>query len=393
MADTTLASRPSRQRARLAISLAFALFGVTVGIWFVHVPVVVARLHLEPAMLGLVLLVLGLTGLVVQPLAGILTARIGTRRSALMVLPPLMISILMPILAPTVPMLFLGVIVVGVLANPANIASNTQAAELEALVRKPIMSSFHGFFSLGGMIGSALGGLMIAAGLGDGRGAVLACLCTFPLAIWAALNFLNSPPPAPKPRDAPRFAFPAGALLGLALIAGTANIVEGAVGDWSALYLATVKNAGSAIAASGYAMFSLAMAATRFGGGPAISRLGDRNVLVGGGLLITLGMSIVILSPWPLLSASGFLVVALGCANFSPILVSAAARTPGVAPSISVSAISTAMIAGLLAGPPIIGFIAQGWGLSAGLAFTGVIGLCVALAALLRRWPAIAPAA
>lgn len=376
--------RPS-PLARAAISAAFILYGGAIGLWFVHVPVVATRLHLESAVLGMALLMVGLTGLLCQPLAALAIARFGSRQTAMVLLPLMVASILLPILSPSVPFLFAALITVGLFALPTNVALNTQAAEFEVRRGRPVMSSFHGCFSLGGMIAAALGGVLIARGYGDGRGAAGFCLFVVPAAVLATNRFLDAPPP-PRTARHRLFAIPARALAGFAMIALLANVVEGSVGDWSALYLATVKNSGPGLAASSYTMFAFAMAAFRLFGAPVVERLGDRNIIAGGGLLMALGMATVILAPWPLISALGFLVVALGAANIAPILMSVAARTPGIAPSIGIAAISSGLIIGLLSGPPLIGLIAQAWGLSAGLGVTALIGGYICIAAWSRKW-------
>jgi len=374
------------RKGRIATSLAFTLFGMSVGLWLVHIPVVVSRLELEPAMLGIVLLCIGLTGLAMQPFAAVLIARIGSRGAGRYLLPAMVVAVLVPILAPSLWFLFAGAILVGLVATPANIANNTQAAECEAARGRPTMSSFHAYFSVGGLISASLGGVLIGLGWGDGLGAVLVAAFMLAAAVWATANFLPSAPRLPAERTGPRFVLPVGALVGIAVLALICNTAEGAVGDWGALYLDTVKNSGPALAASGYAMFSLAMAAARFAGGVATERLGERRMVSGGGVLIAIGVAIALIAPWPLVSATGFLVVAIGAANISPILMSTAARTPGVAPSVGVATVTTALTVGFLAGPPVIGFIAQALGLGAGLAFVGVLGAMIVVLAYVFAW-------
>jgi len=176
------------------------------------------------------------------------------------------------------------------------------------------------------------------------------------------------------------------AILGICLLVFGSNLIEGSVGDWSALYLATIKHADPALAASGYTMFSVAMAVVRFAGGAIVERLGRKALIVGGGSMMAAGMLIVVVAPWPLVSALGFLVVAVGASNISPILTSAAAHTPGVAPSIGVAAVTAFMTLGLFAGPPAIGFIAQAWDLGIGFGALALLGVLVAVGAAIRRW-------
>jgi MFS family permease len=379
---------PLMRRARVAVSLAFLTFGTVLGIWFAHLPVIAKRLGLEPAALGLGLLSLGLIGLVVQPIAGIAIARFGSRRTTMVLLPFLVVTATLLVNSPTQPLFFAFCAIVGLAGSPANVGNNTMAAEWERLHGRPAMSSFHGFFSLGGLVGSVLGGVIIAAGYGDGRGAIVSGAVLLAVAIWATSNALEIKPEPPKPRDGPRYALPAIALIGICILAFFCNVIEGAIGDWSGLYLNTVKHADASLAASGYALFSVAMAVLRFAGGPIVERIGKKALITGGGAIMAAGLLVVVLAPWPLVSAFGFLIVAIGASNISPVLTSTAANTPGVAPSIGVAALSTFMTLGFLAGPPVIGFVAQAWGLGVGLGFVALLGVIVAIGAALRRWDA-----
>jgi len=382
----SIAFDPARmRRARVAVSLAFLAFGTQLGLWFAHIPEVAKRLDLEPARLGLGILAIGVIGLVTQSAAGIAIVRFGSRRTTLVLLPAFVVAETLLINAPSQPAFFAFAALVGLVGMPANVGNNTMAAELERLHGRPVMSSFHGFFSVGGLVGSLLAGALIAAGHGDGRGAIAVGIVLLLVSLWATASSLEVPP-EPRPRgEGPRFAFPAVAILGICLLIFCSTLIEGSVGDWSALYLGTIKHADPALAASGYTMFSVAMAAVRFAGGPVVARLGRRVLIVAGGCLMAAGMLIVVLAPWPLVSALGFLVVAAGASNISPILTSAAASMPGVAPSIGVAALSTFLTLGLFAGPPTIGFIAQAWDLGVGFGLLALLGVMVAIGAAIRR--------
>jgi MFS family permease len=381
------------RRARVAVSLAFLAFGTQLGLWFAHIPAVAKRLALEPARLGLGILSIGVIGLVMQSVAGIAIARFGSRRTTIVLLPAFVLTETLLINTPSQPLFFVFAALVGLVSMPANVGNNTMAAEFERLHERPVMSSFHGFFSVGGLVGSLLGGALIAAGYGDGGGAIVVGIVLLFVSLWATVNSLEVAPEPEEPGEGPRFAIPAVSILGICLLVFCSTLIEGSVGDWSALYLDTIKHADPALAASGYTMFSVAMAVVRFAGGPIVERLGRRALIVVGGSMMAAGMLIVVLAPWPLVSALGFLVVAIGASNISPIVTSAAANTPGVAPSIGVAAITTFMTLGLFAGPPAIGFIAQAWDLGIGFGFLALLGGIVAVGAAIRRWdPAAVPA-
>lgn len=377
--------RARMRRARVAVSLAFLAFGTQLGLWFAHIPEVAKRVTLEPARLGLGILSIGVIGLVMQPVAGVAIARFGSRRTTFVLLPAFVLTETLLINAPSQPAFFVFAALVGLVSMPANVGNNTMAAEFERLHGRPVMSSFHGFFSVGGLIGSLLSEALIAAGYGDGRGAIVVGIVLLFVSLWATASSLEVPPEPRQRGEGPRFAIPTVAILGICLLIFCSTLIEGSVGNWSALYLGTIKHADPALAASGYTMFSVAMAVVRFAGGPVVERLGRRGLIVAGGCLMAAGMLIVVLAPWPLVSALGFLVVAVGASNISPILTSAAANMPGVAPSIGVAALTTFMILGLFAGPPTIGFIAQAWDLGIGFGFLALLGVMVAIGAAIRR--------
>lgn len=390
-ASTTFGSTRMR-RARVAVSLAFFAFGTQLGLWFAHIPEVTRRLALEPAQLGLGILGMGVIGLVMQPVAGLAIARLGSRRTTIALLSAFVIAVTLLIGAPSRPLFFVFAASVGLVAMPANIGMNTLAAEFEHRHGRAVMSSFHGFFSVGGLVGSLLGGTLVAADHGDGRGALVVGIAMLSASLWATANALDVAPGPREPRSGPRFAIPPPAVLRICLLVFCTALIEGSVGDWSALYLDTIKHADPALAASGYTLFSVAMALVRFAGGSIVERIGPRTLIAGGGALMATGMLIVVLSPSALIGAFGFVVVAIGASNIVPILTSAAASTPGVAPSIGVAALTTFMTLGLFAGPLAIGFIAQAWDLGIAFYFLAAIGCVVAGGAAIGRWdPAATP--
>lgn len=379
------------RRARIAVSLAFLAFGTQTGLWFAHIPEVVRRLQLDPAGLSLGILSMSAIGIVSQPLAGVAIARLGSRPMAIVLLAAYAIMATLLIAAPSRPLFYLFAALTGLVAMPANVANNTLASEFERLHGRPVMSSFHGFFSVGGLSGALLGGMLVAAERADpgGGGLWFACIAIVAVSLWSTANALPIAPMAPASSAAPGWASrllpPDRAMAGLCLLVFCTALIEGSVGDWSALYLETVKNAGPALAAAGYGLFSVAMAAMRFAGGAIIERLGPGTMLVGGGGLMALGFSIVVLAPWPMVSAFGFLVVAIGASNIVPILTSAAANTPGVPAGVGVATLTTCMTLGLFAGPIAIGLVAQARGFGVAFVSLAALGGLVMIAAAVRR--------
>jgi MFS family permease len=383
--DTALDTPADRRlllRARLAISLVFFMLGLGAGLWAVHIPLVTQRLALPPAVLGLALFSLAVGAVLSMPLTGWAIARYGSRLPTLFGILYYIVVIPLPILSPGIPFLFVTAFLFGAGLGGTDVAMNTQATELEKARGRPTMSSFHGFYSLGGLAGAAVGAAIISAGYGDGSGAVvLAALC-FLVTAYAVRDLIRSGPPAAA---GPRFALPNRAVVGLGLIAFLAFAIEGAVTDWSALFLTNVKQASVATAASGYAIFSLAMAGCRLAGDPVVARLGNRTMLIGGGVLMAVGVALALASPWPLLGAIGFGLVGVGAANVVPVAFSGAGQTPGVPAAVGIASVVTLSYTGFLISPPILGLVANAFGLSASLAAVLAMALLVVLGGWLRK--------
>lgn len=205
-----------------------------------------------------------------------------------------MATIPLPILAGSIPFFFVALFLFGLLMGGLDVVGNVQAAEVEALRGKPTMSSFHAFYSIGGLGGALVGALLIANGWGDGTGAAGVCVILLALGAMAAGNLLPSERPI---EGTPRFALPNRAVLGLGILAFLCFAVEGAVTDWSALFLTDAKAATPETAAYGYAAYAFAMAGFRLFGDPVVVRLGPKAITVGGSLLCVLGLGIVLAAP------------------------------------------------------------------------------------------------
>lgn len=362
-------------RARVAVSIAFLLLGAGPGLWAVHIPIVQERLGISPAILGLALLVMAGGAVLAMPIMGWAVGHIGSRIPTAAGMMLYTATIPLPILAGNVSFFFIALFFFGLLMGSLDVVGNVQAAEVEVLRGKPTMSSFHAFFSIGGLGGALVGALLIANGWGDGTGAAGVCVILLALGAMAAGNLL----PSEKPIEgAPRFALPSRAVLGLGILAFLCFAIEGAVTDWSALFLTDAKAATPETAAYGYAAYAFAMAGFRLFGDPVVVRLGPKSVIVAGSLLCVLGLGIALAAPWPLVSAFAFGLVGLGAANIVPVLFSAGARTPGVASGVGVSAVATLGYSGFLVFPPILGFAADLFGLSAAIGIVLVMSAAMA---------------
>jgi len=253
----------------------------------------------------------------------------------------------------------------GVANGSVDVAMNAQAIAIEERLGRPIMSSFHGLFSAGGLAGAAGAALAMSGGVGS-RTHLLAIVAGLFLISVGAVAFLL-PTATSSAARSPIFGLLRGPLLGLGVLALCALLAEGAIGDWAAVYLRDYAGTSAELAALGFAGFSLAMTAGRLLGDRVVRRYGGTRVLSAGG-----GMAAVLLAaglfagdPWAMLL--GFAAVGLGLANAVPILFSAAGKLIAVPPSIGIAAVSTAGYCGFLLGPPVIGLVAERFGLGTGL--------------------------
>jgi MFS family permease len=390
--DTTAGGRPPRElrRARLATATLFFANGCGLGSWLPHIPDVKIWHGLSDGVLGLALLAIAGGAVASLPVAGALTARYGSRRTSRAAALLFCAVLPLPLLAPEFALLLGAFALLGIGIGALDVSMNAHAVLVEERYRRPIMSSFHGLFSLGGLCGAALAGGAMTVGLPPAPhlATSAAVLGAAVLAAWPALL-----PTAPAPAGGPLFVVPRGRLAALGAVALVAFMAEGAMGDWSAIYLRMDLGAAPATAARGFAAFSLTMAIGRLSGDRLVARFGAAGIVVAGALIGVLTLGAALLAGHPAAAVLGFAGMGAGLANIAPIVFSAAGRLPDLAPGIGIAAVSTAGYCGFLAGPPLIGLVAEASGLPVALGLVaGTVGLLVMGAAALQRQAVRVPA-
>lgn len=365
--------------ARWATRGQFLLFGFLAGVWGVHIPSVKAHYGLDARALSLALLALAVGAVLCLTIAGRVIARFGAQAVALAA-GLAMSAGLAALLWPTgYASLIALVLLVGGAFAMFDVAINAEGSVLEAASGKKVMSGFHGMFSLGGMAGAALGALLISAEVHATVQLAAAAAAAAALGALASANML--PTHAADAAPAAGYRLPRGELAVLGGLAAVGLLAEAAVYDWSVLYLQEEVGAAPAFAALGFASFSGAMAATRFGGDYLRTHVPAPRLLAASSLLAALAMTLLLLLRDPWVALVGLALVGIGFANVVPILFIAATRVPGVAPAPAIAAVSSIGYLGMVVGPPLVGGIAQASSLSWGLAV-------VALGALLLAWGA-----
>jgi fucose permease len=286
--------------------------------------------------------------------------------------------LLTPGLAPSLPLLVLAVVLLGAANGGLDVAMNAQAVAVERGYGRPIMSSFHAAWSFGGLGGAALGGLLASRGIGPlphfSAVAVLAAI-----AFVAAYGALLPSVADASQEGTPAFARPTRALLGLGIISFCVLLGEGAMGDWSAVYLDDTLRTGPGFAAAGYAAFSLSMAFGRLFGDRFTELLGPATLVRACGAIAAVGLGIALAAAHPFVALVGFACAGAGFSIVFPTALSAAGRTGGpTGPALA--AVTTAAYTGFLVGPPFIGFLAELTGL--GYALYLVVALSTAVIVL-----------
>ena len=346
---------PPEQRAT---RFAFFLTGFGSAAWAALVPFAKVRTGIDDGTLGLLLLCLGIGSIVTMPVSGALAGRFGCR--SVIVGAVLAVVLALPLLATLGSLVGLGLALMlfGAAIGAVDVAMNIQAIIVERGSGRAMMSGFHGLYSLGGIAGA--GGM--AALLSAGASPLGATACVS-LALLASVRHLL---PYGARSEGPAFAVPRGIVLVFGLLCFVLFLAEGAVLDWSAVFLSTVRHVARSRAGLGYAAFAATMTLCRLAGDRIVDRLGRRRVMGGGSLCAALGFVVATVVPsWPA-SLAGYALVGVGCANIVPVLFTAVGQQDAMPETVAVPAMTTLGYAGILAGPAGIGAVAHLAGLPAG---------------------------
>jgi predicted MFS family arabinose efflux permease len=366
-------------RASVALRTQFFVLGTLFATWGVHVPTVKGHYGLGEQALAIAMLAGGVGALAALAQAGRIVGRYGPSVvTATMGL--LCCAAIASLLAfPFYVALLVVMGVFGITGSLFDVAINAEASEIERLAAKPLMSGFHGLFSLGGMAGAGLGSVAPTLGLtpqGHLLLATVAAAIAALLASRAMLPVLRHDAEEKRPLSLPR-----GPLLLLGVLASMGLIAEGAMYDWSVLFMKQERASSESTAALAYASFSGAMAIGRFGGDWVRARMSGTRLMRASGVLAAAGMALALAVPSPWIALLGFAGVGLGLSNVVPVLFSAASQAPGVSPAHGIAAVSGVGYLGMMAGPPLIGLIAEQSSLSAGLVVVVVFAVFMALSA------------
>ncbi len=362
--------------------IAFAVMSLLFGTWITRIPDIQIQADLSEGELGLALLGMPIGAIITMPFLGAVISRWGTGRATFYAALLYCAVMMLPGFSSNWWSLTLSLLLVGSASGAMDVAMNAMAAAIEKKDKLAIMSTCHAFFSFGGMIGAGLASLMAGFGLEAkwhlvGMSGLMLLVSVWQYGLWLKIEDPDG--------EGHHWALPSKSVLLLAGIGFCVLLAEGAIADWSAVYLKNTLNGSAFISGLGFAGFSFSMALGRLYGDIFIPKLGGRRLLIGGGFLAagSMGLALIVNTTWALIA--GFTLAGLGLSCIVPIIFSAGARAPGISAGSGIAAIASMGYVGFMVGPPAIGMLAELCGLRWGMVFIAMITLVIALISLGMR--------
>lgn len=370
-----------KNRDAVSIGLVFMTVSILFGSWVTRIPDVKANLELSEGTLGLSLLGMSIGALLMMPFSAWIMSKFGTGKTIVIGILVAIVTMALPVFATSFWMLVSFLFLAGLCHGLTDVAINAAAAMIEQSQRIRILSTCHGMFSIGGMFGAILGSFLASMGVSVQVHLTSLAVVMIIFILLISKNLLKVE--NAEIEEGKIFVLPSGGLIGLAVIGFAIMMGEGAIADWSAIYIKDYLYGTAAIAGLGFAGFSFTMSLGRFMGDSIVPKYGSKNIIRFGSALGAFGLALVIFIPHIYVAILGFTIVGLGFSCVVPILFSAAAKVPGVASGTGIAAVTTSGIFGFLIGPPAIGFIANEFNLTIAL---GCVMVLAGLAAIASGW-------
>jgi MFS family permease len=376
----TLSTQPKIQRVRIAVASIYFSLGLCFSSWASRIPDIKTALHLNDALFGTILFSLPVGIFLMMPISGRLVTRFSSRKVLMFALPGYTICLSNVGLVNEGWQLAIALFVFGVFGNMCNIAVNTQGVLTERIYGRPIMSSFHGGWSLAGFTGALIGILMINLKMTVYLHFVIVVFLVWTI-IWINFPFLVKTSLAQRLAEPKRKLFnkPDHTLFQLGIIGFCSMASEGIMFDWSGIYFKDIVKAPSSLVILGYTSFMIMMATGRFIADYLISKIGKKLLMQICGVLISSGLFLAVILPYIVSSTIAFMMVGLGVSSIVPTVYSAAGRHPVIPPGIAIATVSSVGFLGFLMGPPLIGHISEAFGLRYSFALIGIFGIGITL--------------
>lgn len=369
----------SKERIRLAVFCLYFCSGICFSSWASRIPDIKTALGLGDAAWGTILLMIPIGQICGMTISGLLISKVGSRKIYPIALIGYVIALLLVGISSSEYTLIMSLIIFGFFGNFCNISINTQSVTVEAMYDKPIMASFHGGWSFAGLTGAAIGLLMSSLNIQP-----IFHFCIIGLLVFITL-IINKPylqPDLKRQKDPSEIAAkkknkPETFLFLLGIVAFCGMAAEGAMADWSGLYLVDVVGTATHIAPLGLAAYMVTMASGRFMIDKATQKWGRKKVLQAGGTLISVGLFTAVAFPSLITTIIAFMIIGFGTAGIVPTIYSVAGQRTKIPTSIALTIVSSVSFLGFLMGPPLIGYISSVTNLRYSYALIGLFGICI----------------
>jgi len=378
-AITFLRSLPIAPAQQHALPILFSLFGVIMGSWAGRIPAMAERLHISHSALSMVLLCGGLGAVLSYPVSSRLMASFGARKTMLFSGLALLCVLIAIGVAPSVPLLMMAVLSLGITASTFDVAINSSATEREKQTGKSELSKLHGLGCAGGLVGATLGSLMASLHIMPGTHFLMVA-GPLALALYFAYSLMDADEVG-QVVEKKSFSLPRGPLLFLGALGFLGSMAEGSIADWSGVFLKEHFGASAGLAPLALSAFSVMMLLARLVGDKLKTRYGARPLVTSGSMLGAAGLFFAVLSPNAYFALFGFAVAGMGLALVFPFVFSAA----GAQGPAALAGVASLAYSGSLMGPPVIGAIAQGMGMQVAIAYVGGLAALIAFVASRSR--------
>lgn len=370
---------------RVAVNVAFFVNGFILSSWTARLPRIQEIYHADDQAIGVVLFASSIGAVLAMPFTGWVIIKNGSRRITILV--ALLYCAIVPLI-PFMPdryVLMVLYLCMGIVTGMFDVAMNAQAVMVEQRYIKPIMTSFHAYFSIGMALG-AISGAVFASFNIDIQYHLFAVTTLALMAIlWVSRNLIHDKPDPTLKHDGPLFRIPNKAMVGVGLIAFCCMVAEGSMAEWSANYMEKIASSTKALAPVALAFCSGGMVLGRLVGDRVRLALGDRKLIIVGGITATIAFTSFLVFPVPYVVIGSSFFVGLGLAAIVPIAYSIAGNARDLPPGVGLAMVTTVGYTGFLMGPPIIGFISKWQNLRYALIFVALLLFIMTILGALRK--------
>lgn len=369
------------KRVRWAVFFFYFMQGLCFSSWASRIPDIKTSLGLNDATWGTILLMIPLGQITGMMFSGFVVSKLGSKRILRFTVAGYCISLIAIGSAESEFTLLTSLVIFGFFGNFCNISINTQGVTIESMYNKPIMASFHGGWSLAGLVGGAVGLIMTSSRIAPSFHFTLVALVVI---VSTAVNIKYLQPdirPDERTGEAKTRKKPESFLFWLGTVAFCGMAAEGAMADWSGLYLKDIVKMPHHLAPLGLTVYMVTMATGRFFVDRFTQQWGRKRVLQGGGTLIFLGLSLAVICPHPILTLVAFMITGMGTASIVPTVYSVAGQRTRIPASIALTLVSSISFLGFLLGPPVIGYISEATSLRYSYSLIGLAGICIVILA------------